>query len=106
MSNPANPCTAQRAGCSADPEPGRAKCKSCRAVLARDAATRRAERKRARACTVCGKAAAKGEDGQLLATCAAHREYYRARAVVSRADASTVASTVASAGRDPESALP
>ena len=80
-----NPCRARRAGCTGDPEPGRSKCAHCRAVLARDEATRRAARRAACACIVCGADADVGADGQPLGTCPTHREYFRSRAVADRA---------------------
>lgn len=95
MTARSNPCKAARAGCTRDPEPGKVSCRACRMAQARSATERRARLLAARACTVCGAAAALGPDGHPLGTCTEHREYYRARAEASRAT-----------GREPEPALP
>lgn len=75
---PTNPCTGHYAGCTSDPPEGRCMCPSCARTHADNAAARRAERKAAGKCSVCGKAAFKVE-GARLSTCKTHREYYRAR---------------------------
>lgn len=62
---------------------GRARCAACgKEHNAREAA-RRAERKAAAKCVVCGERAAR-VDGEPLSTCPTHREYFRARAAESR----------------------
>lgn len=55
-----------------------ARCKACAAFHAEREAARRAKRKAAGECVVCGARAAR-VDGQSLTTCPTHREYYRAR---------------------------
>lgn len=56
-----------------------ARCAACAAAHSAREAVRRAERKAAGKCTVCGERAVR-VDGQTLTTCKAHREYFRARA--------------------------
>lgn len=54
-------------------------CDACAATHARQAADKRAARKRRRECHVCG-AAAVVINGVALTTCPAHRDYYAERA--------------------------
>lgn len=70
-----NPCAGRYAGCTADPGDGARMCENCRGEHNRRAAARRSELRAAGRCVVCSARAVKG-----LTTCAAHREYYRARA--------------------------
>lgn len=74
----ANPCKGREAGCTADCDEG-GRCDHCRAVHNRRETARRAERKAAQRCTVCGAKAAR-VGGQSLTTCPAHRAYYAERA--------------------------
>lgn len=62
---------------------GGARCDECRRAHNAREAARRAERKAAGRCTVCGERAVRVE-GEPLATCTTHREYYRARAAASQ----------------------
>lgn len=63
--------------------PDGARCDVCRVAHNAREAGRRAARKAACKCVVCGKRAAVVA-GVALSTCAAHREYYRVRAAASR----------------------
>lgn len=65
--------------CAATAPKGTSRCDGCRAAHNAREAARRAERRTAGKCVVCGKAAVK-IDGKPLRTCKAHREYFRARA--------------------------
>ena len=58
---------------------GAARCDTCRKAHNARESARRAERKDAGKCTVCGERAVK-VDGVRLSTCETHREYFRARA--------------------------
>jgi len=73
-----NPCKGRESGCTADCEEG-GRCDNCRAAHNARETARRAERKAAGKCTVCG---AKGVvvNGVRLTVCKTHREYYRVRA--------------------------
>ena len=82
MSGRENPCAGRYAGCTADNGDARM-CDNCRAEHNRRERERRAALRDAGKCTVCGKPAVK-VDGIKLATCAEHREYFRARAESSR----------------------
>lgn len=75
-----NPCSGRYDGCSGDPPEDRRMCDGCREKHNALEAARRAERKAAGKCVVCGGAAVK-LDGTRLSTCKTHREYFRARAV-------------------------
>lgn len=55
-----------------------ARCDECRVAHNAREARRRKARRKAGECTVCG-ASAVVVDGEPLATCKVHREYYRAR---------------------------
>lgn len=64
--------------CAAAAEPGRSRCAACaKAHNAREAA-RRAERKAAGKCVVCGVRAARSA-GEALTVCPEHRAYYAER---------------------------
>lgn len=77
--NVTNPCKYHYAGCTTVLDEGGRCCASCRREHNAREAARRAERKAAKACTVCGKPVVR-VDGVALTTCKAHREYFRARA--------------------------
>lgn len=84
MSGRQNPCRRHYAGCTADPPKGATTCDGCRLEHNRRAAERRAELAASGKCTVCGARAAR-VDGETLATCPIHREYFATRAVAARA---------------------
>lgn len=65
--------------CPDPPAPGKRRCKPCAKAHSAREADRRAQRREAGKCTVCGARAVK-VGGVALTTCAEHREYYRARA--------------------------
>lgn len=73
-----NPCKGREDGCTQDPPVDGGRCDSCRALHNAREASRRAERKAAAKCTVCGGRAVV-LDGAPLTLCKTHREYYRAR---------------------------
>lgn len=83
MSARDNGCPGRYAGCTADPPDGQRMCESCREQHNARAAARRAALRAKRCCVVCGAKAVR-VDGAWLSTCAAHREYYRARAAEER----------------------
>ena len=62
----------------AAPKSGAARCKACAKAHAAREAARRAERKAARLCGVCGAPAVRVA-GVYRSTCETHREYFRAR---------------------------
>jgi hypothetical protein len=65
--------------CPAPPNKGRRRCENCAKLHNAREQARRAERKRRRLCHVCGAKVVKDDAGNLLTTCAVHREYFAAR---------------------------
>lgn len=65
--------------CSANAIEGLQRCEDCRAAHNAREAERRAERRDAAKCWVCGQRAVV-VNGQALSTCKIHREYFAARA--------------------------
>lgn len=73
--------------CANPPRKGQRRCNDCRERHNARERGRREARKLARLCSVCGDKATEDESGEVLATCAVHREYFRRRAEDSYASA-------------------
>ena len=79
----ANPCKGRETGCTQKPIKGTTRCKPCAAINAARERSRRAARKLAGECTVCGRPV-KVKNGKRLTMCDGHLGYYKDRAAVAR----------------------
>jgi hypothetical protein len=79
----ANPCKGRETGCTGKPSKGSSRCKACATVNAARERSRRAARKLAGECTVCGDPV-EVKNGKRLTMCQRHLGYYKDRSAVAR----------------------